>query len=36
MYLIYSADFSSSFSIIPDQIDAFVPFWHDFNNSEME
>ena len=35
MYFIYSAYLLSFFSVIPEQIDAFVLFWHDFNNSDV-
>jgi hypothetical protein len=35
MYLIYSTNVLSFFSVIPEQIDAFVLFWHDFYNPDV-
>jgi hypothetical protein len=33
MELIYSTEILLFFNIIPEHIDAFVPFWHEFKNS---
>jgi hypothetical protein len=30
MQLFYSTEVSLFFNIIPEHIDAFVPFWHEF------
>jgi len=32
----HSPDLFLFFSVIPEKIDAFVLFWHDFNNSDVE